>query len=127
MSTARNLILYVVYFVVVVALGAAIIFAFTGTTPTKKPVVKAPGTIHYTNNPSKQPHSNPSSTTPDAQSTPTSTATNTSGESVKAAIAAANPPAQLTNTGPGSTAAIFIISTVTASLLYRRRQLSRLS
>jgi hypothetical protein len=118
MSTARKLILYVIYFMVVLALGAAIIFAFTGDTPTKKPVVKAPGTIHYTNNPS-----NPST---DVQSPP-SPSTDTSGESVKAAIAAANPSAQLTNTGPGSTAAIFIVSVVAGSLFYRRRQLSRLN
>jgi flagellar basal body-associated protein FliL len=115
MSTARKLILYVIYFVVVVALGAAIIFAFTGSSPAKKPVAKAPHAVHYTNNPAA-----------DTQSAPASATAGTSGESVKAAIAAANPPAQLTNTGPGSTAAIFIVSTVAGSLLYRRRQLSRL-
>lgn len=120
MSTARKLVLYVIYFVVVVALGVAIIVAFTGSTPTKKPVVKAPGTARRDNNSAN------SNSPSQAQSAPPSPGTDTSAESVKAAIAAANPPAQLTNTGPGSTAAIFIVSAVAGSLAYRRRQLNRL-
>lgn len=121
MSTARKLILYVIYFVVVVALGVAIIFAFSGKTPSKKPVIKAPGTVHYTNN-------SPDSKSPSqAQPTQASPATDTSGESVKAAIAAANSPTRLTNTGPGNVVAMFIVSTIAGSLAFRRRQLNRLS
>ena len=122
MSTARQLILYVIYFVVVVVLGAAIIVAFTGSNPTKKPIAKAPITQHDTKNPTK-----PSNSPSQAQPAPASPTTKASGESVKTAIAAANPPAQLTNTGPGATAAIFVVSTVAGSLVYRRYQLRRLS
>ena len=115
MSTTRKLILYALYFLMIVALGATVIVAFTHHSATKTPVVKVPTTIH-------QPVNSPA----EPEATTTSTATNTSGESVKSAIAAANGSTQLTNTGPGDTLALFGVTVIASSYLYRRRQISHL-
>jgi len=115
MSTTRKLLLYALYFIIVVAIGATIILAFTHHSNGKTTVVKAPTTSQKSPKTSTQ------------TGTTSSPATNTSGESVKAAIAGTKPNSQLTNTGPGNVVALFGLTAVASSLVYRRRLLVRLS
>ena len=125
MSTARKLILYVIYFVIVIALGIAIILAFTHNGSKKSPVASAPKSTRVTtkqSSPPKQPDNAPKSpATPDASAPSTVAA----GESARSAIASATAaPSALANTGPGNLVVLFGLTTVIGAAGYRRHLLS---
>ncbi len=126
MSTARKLILYVIYFVIIVALGIVIILAFTQHDSKKNPIAAGPKVIRVA--PSKPDQPIPSDNTSRSPATPPSTApsTATAGESTRSAIVSATTaPTALANSGPGDVLLLFGLTTLVAAAGYRRHLIAQ--
>ena len=119
MSTARKLILYIVYFIVLIALGVGVFLSLTNHDTKKVPVAKAPHSV--SKRPSQSQKSDDTSQTPASPAT-TSPTTVTAGESTRSAIdSAASAAPELANTGPGSILSLFVLTSVAAAIVYRER------
>jgi cytoskeletal protein RodZ len=123
MSTGRKILLYVLYFVAVVALGVIVILAFTHHGATKPPI-KHPGDSKTQ---AEKPTATPTQSSPKSPATSDSSTDGTDqvGAAARDAVNKAKTDAQLANTGPGSTAAIFVGASIAGAVVYRRRQLTR--
>jgi cytoskeletal protein RodZ len=129
MWTGRKLLLYVLYIILVVALGSAIILAFTNQKPVNKPLAKAPTHSQAAKTNQDQPAPVKPSPTPASPSQTTPASDTTAAAAATKAAIAANQSAtntQLTNTGPGSTIALFAVVTVLAIAYSYRRQLQNI-
>ena len=125
MSTARKLLLYVIYFIIIIALGITIILAFTHHDSKKSPAASAPKSTRL--EPKKTDQPKPTDRAPKSPATSESSSPSTvaAGESTRSAIASATAvPAVLANTGPGNLLLLFGLTTVVAAAGYRRHLIS---
>lgn len=111
MSNGRKVLLYIVYLVLVIALGVGIFFAFHKSND-DKPVVKTPLTTKTQSPDAKNPVEKPETTQP-------SQSAEAAGKAIQSAFAD-NTPSSLANTGPGSVIALFAVTAVAGTLAYQR-------
>ncbi len=122
MATGRKLILYVLYFIFVVAVGVTLLVAFRHNNP-KKPTAKPIAGNHTISTPNVAPK--PAVKSPaDSPSNPTTVA---AGQATRTALNQPASPTKLVNTGPGSSLAIFGLVSILSAIGFRLVQLRRLS
>jgi len=125
MSAGRNVLLYIVYFLIVVAIGVGVIFGFTHHSSTKQPAKKSGSSQTATDQGSSTKSDTSNDDTANSPSSP-APASSGAADATRSAINGAS-GSQLANTGPGSVSAVFIGATLLGALGYRRYALRRLT
>lgn len=121
--------LYLIYGIIVAGLIAAIVVSLHNNNSSKsKPTAHKPVTSQ-----SQKPAPKTGSTPSESGSSGSNNAAgsqssaNASKQAGNTGNSAAGPAPQLSNTGPGDTIGLFVLTTLTGTLLYRRRLVRRLN